>query len=159
MWQSNATRPVVIVICVATCSPVLRAAPFSFDATPGRLPKSVVPLDCTIVVVPDVKARTLSGTETVTLRVSDLTDILVFNSLNQKLTDVRLDGQPASQVVSDDAQQLTTVTLSQARVICCCRRRWRVPRRARACSGLRRRCWWTRPTLTWAARGREPSGE
>jgi hypothetical protein len=69
MWQSNATRPVVIVICVATCSPVLRAAPFSFDATPGRLPK---------------------------------------------LTDERLDGQPASQVVSDDAQQLTTVRLSQA---------------------------------------------
>jgi aminopeptidase N len=114
VWQSNAAHPAGVLICLTTCSLALEAAPFSLDATPGRLPKSVVPLDYTIAVVPDIEARTLSGTETVTLRVAAPADTVVFNSLNQKLTDVRLDGQPASRVVSDDTQQLTTVTLSQA---------------------------------------------
>jgi len=97
-----------------TCLPALAGAPFDFDAAPGRLPKSVVPLDYSLAVVPDIEAGTIAGTESVRLRVRAPSRTIVFNSLNERLTDVRLDGVPVSAVDSDDARQLTTVTLAQA---------------------------------------------
>jgi aminopeptidase N len=93
--------------------PALAGAPFSFDAAPGRLPKDVVPVDYTLAITPDIGALTFSGTEQVKLKVRTPTRTLVFNSLNEKLADVRFDGNPVAKVVSDDEQQLTTVTLSQ----------------------------------------------
>ena len=92
----------------------LAGAPFEFDAAPGRLPKSVVPLDYSLAVVPDVDAGTIAGTESVRLRVRAPSRTIVFNSLNERLTEVRLDGAPVSAVESDDARQLTTVTLARA---------------------------------------------
>jgi aminopeptidase N len=97
-----------LLACARLC-----AEPFSFDSTPGRLPKGVVPLDYTIAVTPDMDARTTRGSERVRLRVRAATDTLMFNSLNETLSDVRLDGQPVARVVSDDAQQITTVTLAR----------------------------------------------
>ena len=94
--------------------PALAGAPFDFDAAPGRLPKNVVPLDYSLAVVPDIDAGTIAGTESVRLRVRAPSPTIVFNSLNERLTDVRLDGVPVSAVESDDAQQLTTVRLAQA---------------------------------------------
>ena len=85
--------------------------PFDFDKAPGRLPKNVVPLDYTIAVVPDIEAKSFTGTESVTLRFREATDQVLFNTLNLTLKGVRLDGQPVKAVATDNAQQLTTVTL------------------------------------------------
>ena len=68
------------------------AAPFAFDATPGRLPKTVVPVSYSVGIVPDIDALTFSGTESVRLQFRSATDTLVLNSLNEILHDVRLDG-------------------------------------------------------------------
>jgi aminopeptidase N len=87
------------------------ASPFSFDQAPGRLPKNVVPIHYTIAIVPNTTALTLTGRESVLIRVRDATDTIQFNSLNQTLRHVRLDGHPVKRVVSNDEQQLTTVTL------------------------------------------------
>lgn len=87
-------------------------AKFSFDATPGRLPKSVVPLDYDIAIVPDAEAKAFRGSETIKLQLREPTSRIVFNSLNEKLERVRFDGKPVESTVSDDAKQLTTVTLS-----------------------------------------------
>jgi aminopeptidase N len=86
-------------------------APFSFDAAPGRLPKDVVPIDYRIHVTPDAAAKTLAGSESILLDVRRPTAKIVFNSLNERLTAVMLDGKPVSNVVSSDDQQLTTLTL------------------------------------------------
>jgi aminopeptidase N len=86
--------------------------PFSFTSVPGRLPKNVVPLDYTIAITPDAVARSLRGTESVTLYFKESTATVVFNSLNQTLDSVRFDGKPVQRVVSSDQQQLTTVTLA-----------------------------------------------
>jgi aminopeptidase N len=94
--------------------PALAGAPFSFDAAPGRLPKDVLPIDYTLAVTPDIDALSFSGTERVKLKFRSATRTIIFNSLNEKLTDVRLDGATVGKVVSDDEQQLTTVTLAQA---------------------------------------------
>jgi aminopeptidase N len=106
-----------IVLILAGClisAPALAGAPFSFDHTPGRLPKNVVPLDYSVTLVPDLAAHSTQGTEKVVLRVRARIVRLQFNSLNETLHDVRWDGIPASSVVSDDERQLTTVTLARA---------------------------------------------
>ena len=97
---------------LALTLPALGAAPFSFETAPGRLPKDVVPLDYTIDIVPDIAHLTLTGRESVALQFRSATATIVFNSLNETLRDVRLDGQPVKGVVSSDEKQLTTVTLA-----------------------------------------------
>jgi aminopeptidase N len=92
-------------------APAGAALPFSFASAPGRLPKSVVPVDYTIAITPDAVARTLRGHESIVLDFRGASAQLVFNSLNETLSDVRLDGQPAADVNSNDEQQLTTVKL------------------------------------------------
>lgn len=61
--------------------------------------------------MPDVDTLTNQGKEIVELQFLAGTDTLVFNSLNETLNDVRLDGQPVASVTSDDQKQLTTVIL------------------------------------------------
>jgi aminopeptidase N len=92
----------------------LTVAPFSFDRAPGRLPKTVVPLDYRIAIVPDVGTKTFAGTESVTLTVRKTTDRIVFNTLNETLRDVRLDGTPVARVQTANEAQLTTLTLARA---------------------------------------------
>ena len=86
--------------------------PYSFDSVPGRLPKDVVPIDYTIDITPDAKALTFSGHESVLVQFRSATAIVQFNSLNETLRDVRLDGRSVKSVVSDNDHQLTTVNLS-----------------------------------------------
>jgi aminopeptidase N len=88
------------------------AAPFDFDHAPGRLPKNIVPVAYDIAVTPDVAARTFTGTESVSLRFRGVSDRIVFNTLNLRLRNVRLDGQPVARVATDNAAQLTTLTLA-----------------------------------------------
>ena len=87
---------------VGTCGALTSAlslaapvAPFSFDSAYGRLPKNIVPIDYSIAVVPDAAARTLTGDETIALRFREATATIVFNSLNESLSDVRLGGTAA----------------------------------------------------------------
>jgi aminopeptidase N len=101
-----------LCITMALSPPASAAAPFSFDAAPGRLPKDVVPLDYTVNIVPDADALTIDGTESVTLQFRHATATVIFNSLNETLHDVRIDGRPVQSVASDDARQLTTITLA-----------------------------------------------
>ncbi|HZO92242.1 MAG TPA: M1 family aminopeptidase [Candidatus Baltobacteraceae bacterium] len=89
-----------------------KEAPFNFDAAPGRLPKTVVPLDYRVAIVPNAEAKTLTGTESVVLQVRKPVTTIVFNSLNERLHDVRLDGVAVAGVDSSDAKQLTTLTLA-----------------------------------------------
>ena len=57
------------VVGAAATGPPAAVAPFNFDTTPGRLPKTVVPTDYVIALTPDAAAKTLRGTENVTLDV------------------------------------------------------------------------------------------
>ncbi|HXA47100.1 MAG TPA: M1 family metallopeptidase [Burkholderiaceae bacterium] len=86
-------------------------APFSFESMPGRLPKNVVPTDYSISLTPNVAKHALMGTESIALTFTEATDTIQFNSLNQSLSHVMLDGKPVKSVHSDNEQQLTTVKL------------------------------------------------
>jgi aminopeptidase N len=99
---------VLALACVVPCS----AAPFSFDTAPGRLPKDVVPRDYRIAIVPDVARRRFEGTEIVALDVRAPVATIRMDSLNDVVRDVRFDGARVRSVKSDDAAQLTTITLA-----------------------------------------------
>jgi aminopeptidase N len=103
----------VAITGLSLALPALGGAPYSFDTAPGRLPKNVVPLDYAIEIVPNPADLTLTGHESVALQFRAATATIVFNSLNETLHDVRLDGSPVKSVVSSDKQQLTTVTLAK----------------------------------------------
>src|SRR6202163_3209593 len=104
-----------LMAAVAAATGVLPAAPapapFSFDAAPGRLPKNVVPLNYSVSIVPNPTKLTFTGSESVQLQFRSATATLVFNSVNETLHNVRLDGKPVKSVASDDTRQLTTVRL------------------------------------------------
>jgi aminopeptidase N len=86
--------------------------PFDFNLAPGRLPKDVVPLDYSIAIAPDVANLRFAGQESVRLQFGSATTNVQFDSEDEVLTDVRLDGKPVQRVATDNARQLTTVTLS-----------------------------------------------
>jgi len=112
--NARARLAAAVLGCIAwIAAAAVGAAPFDFDRAPGRLPKDVVPLDYRVAVVPDMEAMTIAGSESVTLQVRTATRTIIFNSLNEKLREVRLDGAPVAAVASDDEAQLTTVTLAQ----------------------------------------------
>lgn len=106
-------RRLMLVTCaLAWVGAAAAEEPFSFDQAFGRLPKNVVPIDYSIAIVPDLKSMTIAGRESVLLEFRAATAIIQFNSLNEKLRAVTLDGKPVKAVVSDDDKQLTTVTLA-----------------------------------------------
>jgi aminopeptidase N len=92
-------------------APCVLAAPFDFDSAPGRLPKNVVPLSYHVSLVPRVQTLSLTGTESIRLQFKAVTTVVQFNSLNERLEHVLFDGKAVKSVHSDDAKQLTTVTL------------------------------------------------
>lgn len=106
----------VAAVSTMTAAPAF-ASTFSVDQAPGRLPKNVVPVSYAITIVPHIAARTLEGRETVVLQVRSTTDIVQFNSLNEVLRDVRLDGKRVKRVVTNNESQLTTITLASPAAI------------------------------------------
>ncbi len=91
---------------------VIKEEPFSFDAAPGRLPKDVVPLVYDVAITPDAKKHIIHGSESIALEVRKATSIIQFNTLNEALDHVLVDGKPVKHVATDNKQQLTTITLA-----------------------------------------------
>jgi aminopeptidase N len=109
----NRSRFGFAALCCSLAPMAWCGAPFTFDSAPGRLPKNVVPVSYDVAVVPDVDALKLTGTESVQLQFRAATATVQFNSLNETLSHVLLDGRPVKTVTSSDEQQLTTVTLTK----------------------------------------------
>jgi aminopeptidase N len=86
---------------------------FDFDKTPGRLPKTIVPIDYSIAFLPDITAKTITGGERITLLVRSTTSQIVFNTLDMHVSAVLVDGKPAQRVVTQNDQQITTVMLAR----------------------------------------------
>jgi aminopeptidase N len=111
LWVARWLLSLGLVLGAVPLAAADAAVPFSFATAPGRLPKNILPIDYTIAITPDAVARTLLGTESVTLYFTAASASVVFNSLNETLDSVQFDGKPVLSVVSNDDKQLTTVTL------------------------------------------------
>ncbi len=92
-------------------------APFSFAATPGKLPKDVVPLQYAAHLIPDVAAHTFLGSETVEIDVLKTTSTIMLNAAGLQIDAASLSGKTigASKLAAqlDNAQQTLTFKLAQ----------------------------------------------
>ncbi len=117
----NAVRP--LLACLLACvlaaattvatAAAMRDKPFSFATAPGRLPKTVVPIDYVLTIEPHPQTLTLDGRERITLDVRRSTTTLIFNALNLHFTHAEIDGQPARAVLSDDRSGRATLRTAQ----------------------------------------------
>ena len=73
-------------------SAAVRAEPvFSFDATPGKLSKTVVPINYSIELRPDAESLALPGVEVIDIEVREPTARLTLNAVNTTFASVTAD--------------------------------------------------------------------
>lgn len=88
-------------------------APFSFETTPGKLPKTVVPTHYGIELTPNLQKLTLSGTELVDIEVHEPTARIVLNAVNMSLSDVSIDDKLHPDVSLDAGSETATLSLRE----------------------------------------------
>jgi aminopeptidase N len=87
---------------------------YSFDTTPGRLPKTVVPLHYAIELKPDLERLTLAGLAQVDIEVRQPTAQITLNAVNMTLTAASVaDGAQSATIVLDAAAETATLTFAQ----------------------------------------------
>src|SRR5215468_8130636 len=84
---------------------------YSFDATPGKLPKTVVPTHYAIELEPNLEDLTLAGAEVIDIEVREPTAQLVLNAVAMTLSAASIDNEAQSAVIALDAPA-ETVTLT-----------------------------------------------
>src|SRR5215469_4364410 len=127
--NSACTMPLIFIsnrwgafafLCLAillTFGPARADQVFSLATTPGRLPKTVLPLHYAIDLKPDLNALSISGSEDVDIEVRTTTDRLVLNALNIAIASASIDGKPGEDAkISLDAKA-QTATLTFPRTI------------------------------------------
>ena len=87
---------------------------FSFAATPGKLPKTVVPTHYAIELEPNLETLTLAGAETVDIEVREPTARVTVNAVNMTLTAATVDdGAQTATIALDAAAETATLTFPQ----------------------------------------------
>jgi aminopeptidase N len=95
------------------CSAAHAEAAYSFDTTPGRLPKTVVPINYAIELAPDAKELTVAGNEVIDIEVREPTTRLVLNAVNMTLADASVDDKAHPEISLDAASETVTLTLRE----------------------------------------------
>jgi len=112
-WRSALAALIALVLASAGAS----AEPsFSFDATPGKLPKSVVPTRYAVELAPDLQSLSIAGSEVVDVDVREGVARVVLSAVNIEITEASLDGGAKPAQVSLDAAA-ETATLDFGSVI------------------------------------------
>ena len=81
---------VPLILLAVTALAAFAESPFSYEATPGQLPKTVAPLNYTIRLEPDLDKLTTHGSMTVELVVLKPITEIVLNALELDVTNVTL---------------------------------------------------------------------
>src|SRR6266536_3307276 len=87
--------------------------PFSFNETPGKWPKEVVPVEYSIRRVPNIDRLALTGMETIKLSGRSPVRQLVLNALELEITEASVDAValPKSAIKIDKKKELLTLAL------------------------------------------------
>ncbi|MEY2547373.1 MAG: hypothetical protein QOG48_2490, partial [Verrucomicrobiota bacterium] len=87
--------------------------PFDFASAPGKLPKTVLPTEYAVRIVPKIDNFTFTGSVTAKLDVKEPTRELVLNALELEITSAALDDQPLpkSAIKIDKKEELLRLTL------------------------------------------------
>ena len=109
-------RIAAIAIALAALVPAAARAdaPFNFDATPGKLPKAIVPSAYDIALRTNLKSMTFTGTETVAAVAHAAAPTVVVNTHDMTVSKALLDGRAATAIATDNQKQTTTMTFPSA---------------------------------------------
>lgn len=103
-----------IGLLLATAAGAQAEQTFSFDSTPGKLPKTVVPLSYAIELTPDITSLALPGVETVDIEVRQSTAQLTLNAINTTFAEAAIDdGAQRAEVTTDATAQTATLTFAR----------------------------------------------
>src|SRR5262249_5333103 len=109
LWGAFALLSVALLL---TFGPARADRSTSLPTTPGKLPKTVLPVRYALDLTPDLKALSISGSESVDIKVLAPTDRLVLNALNIAIASTSIDGKQGedAKVSLDAAAQTATLT-------------------------------------------------
>jgi aminopeptidase N len=113
----RALRHLTVMLALVLSGPGHAAAEsgYSFDATPGKLPKTVIPLHYAIELTPDLVSLKIAGAEVVDIEVREPTARLVLNAVNMALSAASIDdGAQAAEIALDAAAETATLTFPKA---------------------------------------------
>jgi aminopeptidase N len=89
-------------------------ASYSFDTTPGKLPKAVIPLHYTIELTPDLVGLKLAGVEVVDVEVREPTARLTLNAVDMTLDAASIDDDTQrADITLDAAAETATLSFPQ----------------------------------------------
>jgi aminopeptidase N len=100
-------------LAVMLAAPAFAEKPFSFDGTPGKLPKTVVPTAYDIHLVTDIAKHAFSGSETVRVTVRKATARVALNTLDMIVSSASADGNSATKITTDNKEQVTTLSFAK----------------------------------------------
>jgi aminopeptidase N len=101
------------LLCCMVMPKLCAEKPFDLASTPGKLPKSVVPREYAIRIIPNLDKLTFTGSETVKIDVLKPATRVVLNALELEVAKVNVDGEElaASAIKLDPKEETLTLTL------------------------------------------------
>ena len=108
--SAAATFALLLSLCgAASAEPV-----FSFDSSPGKLPKTVIPVHYAIELTPDLESLALPGVEVIDIDVREPTTRLILNAVDTTFASASIDdGAQRADVTLDAAAQTATLSFAQ----------------------------------------------
>jgi aminopeptidase N len=90
--------------------------PFAFESTPGKLPKTVIPIQYLVRIAPNIDKLTFTGSEVVTINVRAPVNQLVLNALELEIADAAVNGKPlgTSALKLNTKEELLTLDLASS---------------------------------------------
>lgn len=112
-------RPLLCGALLLVLPTLLRAEnPFTFDTTPGQLPKTIVPRHYALRIQPDLENRVTTGVATIEIEVRQPVQALVLHALELTIDSAELIDDPTAPqsltATIDAAQQTLTLPVSLA---------------------------------------------
>src|SRR5262245_36162185 len=92
----------LLIITIGGTAVASADVPFTFDGTPGKLPKTVVPIRYSIDLTPDVQNLTFTGSQIVEIEVRTPTDRLVLHALDLTIASASIEGLGQAATIAPD---------------------------------------------------------
>jgi aminopeptidase N len=105
---------VLAAFILLVAMPALADGPFALDSTPGRLPKTVIPIHYALDLRPNLSAHWVRGTAAIEIEVREPTDKLVLNARDMTFASAAVDGVPARSTSVDADEQIVTFAFARA---------------------------------------------
>ena len=118
MQHSKAVRVACISLLILLSTLTTAAeSKFTFDSTPGQLPKTVVPSHYAISIKPNLQTFTFDGSEVIDIEVRKATNTIVLNAFEVKISSAALVGSKGQNAKISFDEKLQTATLTFPRTV------------------------------------------